>query len=697
MLDALFNPRAIAVIGASNNPLSIGHIVLRNLLEQGYQGPVYPVNPKSPEVMSLKAYKSVLEVPGEIDLVNISIKNTFVPQAIEECGRKGVKFAIVHTAGFKETGPEGAQLEQQIVEIAHRYGMRIYGPNSQGIENSDADARVYANFTFTPFTPGKISVLAQSGGVGEVLQLQLCKLGAGFRLYSSYGNECDVSMNEILAHYGQDEGTAAILLHIETIKDPRGFLDVAAGITRTKPILAVKSGKTKEGLKAVSSHTGALMERDVTTDVIFAKAGILRFDTQQEMIQSAIALADLPVPRGNRIALITNTGGPAILAVDEAVLAGLELARLAPETEQRLREKLYPEASVGNPVDVLATATPEHYDAAVSALMEDPNVDAVLISFITAEFVDLEGIAATLAAWGRKAIKPLVCVIMTIPKWEHLITTIRAGGVPVFEFPEAGARALVNMVRYGKLKHAPAEEFPALEVDRAAAEKIFAASEPGYISQADAFAALAAYGIPVAEPVRVRDQSELKLAAAALGFPVVLKVDTPAVVHKSEAGGIALNIENEAELSGAFVEMDARFKKHDAEFIVQPQLGPAVETIIGINNTEAVGPIVMFGLGGILVEAIKDVQFRLAPLSRQGAEEMIRSIQGQSILAGIRGRPGADTDSLVDILLRTSRLAADFPRIAEMDLNPVFSFGPDAGSRAVDVRIRLGEKTGRGQ
>ncbi len=692
MLDQLFKPKAVAVIGASNNPLSIGHIVMKNLLDHDFKGPVYPINPKSPEIMDLKAYKSVLEVPDDIDLVNISIRNTFVPLAIEECGKKGVKFAIVHTAGFKEVGEEGAKLEKEIVEIAHKYGMRIYGPNSQGIENSDKDVRVYANFTFTPMTDGNISIVAQSGGVGEVLQLELDRIGVGFRMYSSYGNESDVSMNEILEYYGQDEGTRVILLHIETLKDPIGFLETAGNITKAKPVLALKSGRTREGLKAVSSHTGTLMEKDVTTDVIFRKAGVIRFDTQDEMIQTAVAHSSQPEPRGKRVAMITNTGGPGILAVDEIIAAGLELARLAPETMDSLRETLFPEATVINPVDVLATASPEHYGAAIEALMKDPNVDSILISFITAQFVDLDGIAATIAEWGKQAVKPIICVIMTIDRWGGLIETIRAGGVPVYAFPETGARALVNMTKYGIVKHAPEPEFPKLDVGKAEVEKIFDGCDAGYISQADAFNALDAYGIPAACVRKASDAAELKAAAKELSFPVVLKVDAATVVHKTEEGGLMMDIGDEPTLLKAFDEMSARFRKHKPSFIVQEQLGDAVETIVGVNNTEGIGPIIMFGLGGIFVEVMKDVQFRLSPLSKQDAEEMIRSIKGFPILEGVRGKKGADIDSLVDVLLRISQLATDFPRIEEMDLNPIFSFSLGEGSKVVDVRLKLGAK-----
>ncbi len=694
MLDSLFKPKAIAVIGASGNPLSIGHMVMKNLLEYGFKGKVYPVNPKSPEILGHTAYKSVLDIPDEIDLVNISIKNKFVPMAIEECGKKGVKFAIIHSAGFKETGEEGVALENQVVEIAHKYGMRIYGPNSQGIENSDAEVSVYANFTFTPLSPGNISIVAQSGGVGEVLQLQLDKKGVGFRMYASYGNESDVGMNEILEYYGQDDGTRVIMLHIETLKDPVGFMNIARKITRIKPVLGLKSGRTKEGLKAVSSHTGTLMEHDVTTDVIFKKAGIIRFDTQDEMIQTAVALSTQPEPKGNRVAMITNTGGPGILAVDEIISAGLELSRLDQKTMDDLKEQLYPEAVVINPVDVLATAPPEHYGIVIEALMNDPNVDSILISFITPKFVDVDGVIQVMADWGKKAIKPIICVIMTLDKEGELIKRIQAGGIPVYEYPETGARALVNLTRYGVTKHAPEPEYPSLEVNKSEADKIFSRCSDGYISQADAYAILEAYGIPSAKAVRIKNSDDLKTIAADLKYPVVLKIDTEAVVHKSDEGGLTLNIQNETELIASFIDMESKFSKHDPSFIVQEQLGEAVETIVGVNNTEGIGPIIMFGLGGIFVEVMKDVQFRLSPLSKQDAAEMIRDINGLPILEGVRGTEGADISSLEDILLRISQLAQDFPQIEEMDLNPIFSFGAGKGSKVVDVRLKVGAAVG---
>jgi len=689
MLDGLFKPKSIAVIGASANPLSIGHMVMKNLLDYGFKGRVYPVNPKADEILGYKAYPTVGDIPDPVDLVNISIKNTFVPMAIEDCGKKGVKFAIIHTAGFKEIGGEGVALEKQVLETAKKYGMRIYGPNSQGIENSDPDIRAYANFTFTPLSQGDISIVAQSGGVGEVLQLQLSKKGVGFRMYASYGNEADVGMNEILEYYGQDDGTKVIMVHIETLSDPVGFMKIASEITKRKPVLALKSGKTKEGLIAVSSHTGKLMEKDVTSDVIFKKSGIIRFDTQDEMIQAATALSTQPAPKGDRVALITNTGGPGILVVDEIISAGLKLAQLDQSKQDRLREKLFPEATVINPVDVLATATPEHYGIAIDALMNDQNVDSILISFVTPLFVDVPGVIEVMSEKARNASKPIVCVIMTLDREGTYISRIQQSGVPVFEYGEAGARALINMTRYGLIRHAPEPEYPKIDIDKSSAETILAKCASGYISQADAYSVLNAYGILTAKYVKVKNSDDLKSVSGTLKFPVVMKVDAKDIVHKSDEGGLVLNIADEPELFAVLKNMESKFKAHDPSFIVQEQLGDAVETIMGVNNTEGIGPIVMFGLGGIFVEALKDVQFRLAPLSRQDARAMIHDIKGVPILKGTRGRKGADLSSLDDILLRISKLATDFPQIAEMDLNPVFSFGPDKGSKVVDVRIKL--------
>ena len=691
MLDALFKPRSVAIIGASNNPLSIGHIVLQNLLDHDFKGPIYPINPKSKYIKSFKAYSSVAEIPDEVDLVNISIKNTIVPHVLEECGKKGVKFAIIHTAGFKEVGEEGLKLERQIVEIAHKYGMRIYGPNSQGIQNSDPEVSVYANFTFVPMSPGNISIVAQSGGVGETLKLHLYDIGMGIRMYSSFGNEADVSMNEIIDYYGQDDGTKVIMVHIETLKDPAGFLEIASRITPKKPILALKSGKTSEGAVAVASHTGSLIEQDTLTDVIFQKSGVLRFHSQQEMVDAAIGFSTQPVPTGDRVVIVTNTGGPAIISVDECISAEMKLAELSTETKDALGKLLFTEAIVSNPVDVVATAGPEQYGGTVETLLKDPNIDSLLLNFVTPPFVDCEGVARKLAEIGKTATKPMVCVVMTIEKWAEVVRLIRESGIPVYPFPETASKVLSALTRYGQIVQKKAPQYKSFEVDKTKAEDIISGyrGKKMFLPQAEVFEVLRCYGLPTVETSRVEKENELETAAQKLGFPLVLKVDAESIIHKTEAGGVSLNLKNKDELTSAFQTMAKTFAKKNPSFILQSYLEEGKEVIIGAKGNEGLAPTIMFGLGGIFVETLKDVQFRLAPLTEEDAWEMIQSIKGHPVLEGTRGEKPVDRAALVEILLRFSQLAADFPEIAEIDLNPVFAFEESKGAAVVDARFKI--------
>ncbi len=691
MLDALFKPRSVAIIGASNNPLSIGHIVMQNLLDHNFKGPIYPINPKSKFIKSFRAYTSVSEIPDEVDLVNISIKNTLVPYVLEDCGKKGVKFAIVHTAGFKEVGEEGLQLEKQIVEIAHKYGMRIYGPNSQGIQNSDPSVSVYANFTFVPMSPGNISIVAQSGGVGETLKLHLYRIGKGIRMYSSFGNEADVSMNEIIDYYGQDEETRVIMVHIETMKDPEGFLEVASRITQKKPILALKTGKTSEGTKAVASHTGSLIEQETIADVIFKKSGVLRFHSQEDMIDAAVAFSHQPVPKGDRVVIVTNTGGPAIIAVDECISAGLKLAKLSLKTINTLKRLVFQEAIVSNPVDVVATAGPEQYGGTVEALLKDSNIDSLLLVFVTAPFVDCEGIARKLGELGRSSTKPVVCQVMTIEKWAEVIRLIREGGIPVYDFAETAARALSAMTRYGQFIQKMKPDFKKYRVEKKKAEDIIRGQKgkDKFLPQDVVFELLQRYGIPAVKTVRINKEEQLEKAAEKIGYPLALKVDSEKVVHKSDAGGVALDLKDKKELIASFRKMARKFAQYKPSFIVQKYMVEGKEVIMGAKANEGLQPTLMFGLGGVFVEILKDVQFRLAPLSSEDALEMIRSIKGYPILEGARGEKAVDTDKLIEILIRLSQLASDFPEINEMDLNPVFALERGKGAVVVDARLRI--------
>ncbi len=692
MLDALFRPRSVAIIGASNNPLSIGHIVMQNLLDHDFKGPIYPINPKAKYIKSLPAYASIADVPDEVDLVNISIKNTLVPYVLEDCGKKGVKFAIVHTAGFKEVGGDGIALEKQIVEVAHKYGMRVYGPNSQGIQNSDPEISVYANFTFVPMSPGNISIVAQSGGVGETLKLHLYNIGKGIRMYSSFGNEADVSMNEIIDYYGHDEETRAIMVHIETLKDPKGFLEVARRTTPKKPILALKAGRTAEGISAVASHTGRLVDQDTLTDAIFEEAGVLRFHSQDDMIKTAIAFSDQAVPKGDRVVVVTNTGGPAIIAVDECMSRGLKLAKLGAKTKETLKKLVFAEAIVSNPVDVIATAGPEQYGGTVEALLKDPGIDSVLLVFVTAPFADCEGIARKLNALGKTAKKPIVCQVMTIDKWANVVRIIREGGIPVYDYAETAARVLSSMTQYGKFVQRKAPVYKKYKCDTKRAKAIVKQhrGKGKFLPQDDVFDLLKCYGIPAAKTVRITKKADLKKAAKKVGFPLVLKVDAESLLHKSDVGGVALDIKTERALVTAYDGMARKFSKAKPAFILQEYMKGGREVIMGIKGNEGLAPTMMFGLGGVFVEIMKDVQFRLAPLSNEDAMSMISSIKGFPVLEGVRGERAADIDKLAEILIRLSMLGADFPGIEEMDVNPVLAFPKGKGAAVVDARIKIG-------
>jgi acetyltransferase len=561
--------------------------------------------------------------------------------------------------------------------------------------NTDSEVRAYCNFTFTRLIPGHISVFAQSGGVGEVVHNRLFELEAGVRMYASPGNSCDVAVPEILKYWGDDPETRVIICHVESLADPRGFFEVAREVAAKKPILGMKTGRTKAGAKAVSSHTGGLMKQDTTTELIFAEAGVISISDQEELCQAALAFARQPAPRGNRVGVITNTGGPGIICTDEVIAAGCEIPDLAPATQQKLREALYDEAIVANPVDVIATAGPEHWKAAVEGLIQDPGIDSILLNFITPFFVDCEGVAKEIAALAPTAGKPIIGIVMTEKAgWKTTLETFRGAGIPTYDFPETGARALAAMSRYAvrSARPAGAPERPAgVDRDRAAAI-INASAESGrsFVPQALAFQVLAAYGIGTPRTEGVTDLDGVKAAAAEIGYPVVLKVDSEDVVHKSDAGGVALNLTDAGALEAAFARMNDAFGDNGPAYLVSQFVSGDREVILGAKREPGLGHVLVFGLGGIMVEVLRDAAFALAPVSHARALEAIRSIKGFKVLQGVRGQAPADVDLLADALVRLGWLVSDNPSIEELDLNPVFAFEQGRAPIAVDVRIKIG-------
>ena len=524
------------------------------------------------------------------------------------------------------------------------------------------------------------------------MKLHLYNIGKGIRMYSSFGNEADVSMNEIIDYYGQDDETRAIMVHIETLKDPKGFLEVAKRVTPKKPILALKAGRTAEGISAVASHTGRLVDQDTLTDAIFEEAGVLRFHSQDDMIKTAIAFSDQAVPKGDRVVIVTNTGGPAIIAVDECMSRGLKLAKLSAKTKETLKKLVFAEAIVSNPVDVIATAGPEQYGGTVEALVKDPGIDSVLLVFVTAPFADCEGIARKLNALGKTSKKPIVCQIMTIEKWANVVRIVREGGIPVYDYAETAARVLSAMTEYGKYiqRKPPTHKKYKTDTRKAGAIAKKYRGKGRFLPSDDVFDLLACYGIPAAKTVRIKKKTELKAAAKKVGFPLVLKVDAESVLHKSDAGGVVLDIKTEKALAAAYDKMAKKFAKAKPAFVLQEYMTGGREVIMGIKGNEGLAPTMMFGLGGVFVEVMKDVTFRLAPLSEEDAVGMIRSIKGYPLLEGVRGEKGVDIAKLSEILIRLSMLGADFPEIEEMDVNPVLAFPKGKGASVVDARIKIG-------
>jgi acetyltransferase len=504
MLDSLFRPQKVAVIGASTKELSIGNRVIKNLIDFGFKGEIYPINPKADEVRGIKAYKSILDCPENIDVVHMVIPAKFVPQAVEDCGRKGVKNIIINSGGFSETGPEGEAIEKDFLARAKKYGIRMFGPNCQGVINSDPDIRAYCNFTFTMPNPGFISIVALSGGVAEVIHQGFAAMGVGTRIYASNGNACDVTIPEIIRYLGDDDGTRVIVTYVEGLRDPANFLKVAQEVAAKKPVLAMKAGRTMEGAKAAASHTGGLAKEDIATDLIFKKAGVLTFMDEGELIQAAAAFASQPVPEGNRVGIITNTGGPAVIATDVLVGAGLEIPPLSEKTETFLKEKLYAEASVKNPVDVLATATAEHYRAGLDAMMDDDQFDSVFVNFVTPFFVDNESIAREIVAVSDQQKKPIVCNLMTDRnQWTEVVKILQDGGVPCFSLPGEAARAMTALVRYRRIRDREiGRETSFADVDKAAGQKIIGkAKQAGRsnLSAEQVYNILSAYKIPLAD------------------------------------------------------------------------------------------------------------------------------------------------------------------------------------------------------
>jgi acyl-CoA synthetase (NDP forming) len=689
-LDALFKPKAVALIGASVKELSIGNVIIKNLLHYKFRGPVYPVNPKVDEIRGLKAYPSVLDIPGEVDLAHIVIPPPFVPEEVENCGKKGIKAIIINTAGFKEMGSEGQALEDDFLARARRYGIRIVGPNCQGIINSDPAINAYCNFTFTYPEPGHISVVAQSGGVGAVIMQAFSDMGIGQRMYASNGNGSDVSVTEIISYFGKDDETRAIVIYAESLENPQEFIAVAKKISARKPLLAITAGRTDKGAEASRSHIGGLAG-SISMELIYKKAGILTFSSQEDLCHAAVALSSQPVPNGNRVGIITNTGGPSVIAIDELVSCGMEIPPLSEKAAGILKTTMLESASIRNPLDVVATAGPGHFKSALGVMMNEPQFDSIYVNFVTPPFVDCENVAHEIAAAAKAGNKPIVCNYMTDKqKWGGTSKILKEGEIPCFDFAETAARALHSLVRYHAIqtaKEGTVKTFTDINTKVVHAILDNARSQKRELLTAgEVYGIMEAYRIPVAPWKVAQTVNDVITAAGEIGFPVVIKADSEKIIHKSDAGGVVVNIQD-AQEAARVAETMTRKLGGGIKYFIQKFLPEGKELIIGAKAAEGVGHIIMFGLGGIFVEILKDVAFTITPVSDTEAMEMINSIRAAPLIHGFRGKKGINRERAVEIILRVSQLVSDFPAIKELDLNPLLATGDEIF--AVDARIIL--------
>ena len=697
-LDPILKPRSVAVIGAARSPAHIGHQITKNIIQYGFTGAVFPVNPSANAVCSVKAYANIGSVPDPVDLAVIVVPKHLVLGVAEECANAGVRGLVVISAGFREVGELGAERERALAELVRARGMRMVGPNCLGVMN--VDPAVSLNATFAPVMPpfGAAALVSQSGAMGVNILDYAREYQIGLAQFVSVGNKPDVSGNDLLLQWEHDTAVSTILMYVENFGNPRRFLEIASRITKHKPIIALKAGRSTSGARAATSHTGALAASDVAVDALLAQAGVIRASSVEELFDMAIGFSVQARPRSRRTAILTNAGGPGILTADALEANGLEVNELPAGTIAAL-EPLFPEeAAIRNPVDMIASAQAQNYRQALEILLEDATIDAVVSVFVPPFGVSQEAVAdAIVSAVRNRPGKPVVGVLMGRVGLSQGRAELHAAGVPAFTFPESAARALAALCRHEEWCTRPAVEPSTLSVDREGAARILrlACSEGRvHLEQSEALDLCAAYGIATVPSRLARSADEAASLATTLGFPIVMKAQSPDIIHKSDVGGVVLNVDDADQARRAYAQMladvgDAAPNARIEGVLIQPMVGGGVETLVGMSRDPVFGPLVAFGLGGIFVEALRDVVFRIAPLGCQDADDMLDSIRGKKVLAGIRGRPEASRVALVDTLCRISQLAVDFPEIEELDVNPLLAFRDRAV--AVDARVRIRE------
>jgi acetate---CoA ligase (ADP-forming) len=703
-LRPFFQPRSIVIVGASKNPNNLGTRVFNAVISAGFRGPVYPVNPRGDVIGTFNAYPSIKELPEPPELAVVAVPAAAVDSVIDDCAARSVRAVIVISAGFSEVGDDGRKRQQRLLEKIRGYGMRMVGPNCLGLLNTDPAVRL--NASFAPVFPaaGNVAFCSQSGALGLAVIDLARQRGLGLSSFVSVGNKADVSGNDLLQYWEEEERTQVILLYQESFGNPRRFARIAKRISRHKPIVAVKAGRTGAGRRAAGSHTAALAADDVAVDALFRQTGVIRAETLGEMFDLALTLSHQPLPKGRRVAILTNAGGLGILCADACEANGLVVQPLNAQTKQKLREFMSPAASVENPVDMIASASPEDFHRATEILLSSNEADALIALTIDVGLADSAAIsrelhrAVSAARTNMGAGKPvLTCIMGGKSRAESVLADSEQ--LPNLNFPEAAALALSKLAHYAEWRAQPEGiivDFDDIQpaVARSICERVVRQHGSSWLPADATRQVLSAFSLPVSAGGICTSEDDAVATARRLGFPVAVKLASRTIVHKTEISGVHLNLSTEAEVRRAFIEIRQRLasvgKFAEMEgVLVQPMVSGGVELMIGVTQDPLFGPLIGFGLGGIHVEILKDICFRVTPITDRDAADMVRSIKGYRLLQGYRGHSAADVPAIENLLLRVARLVEEVPQIAELDLNPVMALQPGHGCQIVDARIRV--------
>jgi len=709
-LDPIFSPQSVAVVGASTTPGKVGHDIFANILKGGYKGILYPVNPNAKSVLSVRAYPNILDIRGDVDLAIIILPPKVALKAIKEAIKKGVKGVVIVSAGFREVGGEGLETENQIVAICKKAGVRVVGPNCLGVINPLPSVRLNASFSRRMPKSGNISFISQSGALCTAVLDFAADRDFGFSKFISIGNKADVDELDLLRYMHNDEDTEVIMIYLEELRKGQEFVESVKKITsgdRPTPILVIKSGRTIAGARAAASHTGALAGSEAVYDAIFKQAGIIRVDSIDELFDYAIAFAyknvsetgkfSRKVPKGNRVAIVTNAGGPGIVATDMTVSSGLKLAKFHEETIEALESHLPLTANLYNPVDIIGDAAQDRYENALSSVVKDEGVDGALVILTPQSMTNALGTAEAIVRIDRRTHKPILCCFMGIFDVSSGVKYLQEHGIPVFRFPENAAKAFGALYRYSNwLNRQHLAQFTLKHNKKRAAEIIENSLVAGktYLSELDGLELLKCYGFNVLPAKIAKNENEAAEIAENMSFPVAMKIISPQIQHKSDADGVILRLDSKEKIKQAFKKLIERAIAFDHNAViegimVQKMSQPGDEVILGVNRYPAFGPLLMAGLGGIYVELFKNVVFRLAPLKRNEARRMIRSIKGYNIFKGFRGRPKSDIKVLEKSVVSLSDMVMNHPEIAEMDINPLMVHEEGKEATVADYRIIL--------